>query len=73
MTITQEPITLETLNALIANFATGINSLDELWENIEEAADMSYFRQNLMTPLEFPAFSDDCKNHMPGADAEAGI
>jgi hypothetical protein len=65
-----EPLTIELLNALLANFATGAITLEQLWEAIERAEDAAYFRNNLINPMEFP---DSIKNRMSGLDTEAGI
>ena len=70
-----EPITLETLDAFLANFATGIITLDELWEAIEDAGDIAYFKNKLLNPMDFSDidFPDAIENHMSGVDAGHGI
>lgn len=70
-----EPITIDTLNALLANFATGVITLDELWEAIEDAGDIEYFRSQFDAPVEFrnPPFPESIGNCMSSMDSEAGI
>jgi hypothetical protein len=63
-----EPLTLDTLNALLANFATGAISLDEVWGKIDECLDVEQFEQ--ISP---PAFPESLGNRLSGIDAEAGI
>ena len=71
----QEKLTIDTLNALLANFATGIITLDELWKAIEDAEDMQYFRVKAFNPhgTEFPKFPEFAENRMSGVDAETRI
>lgn len=68
-----EPLTISLLNALLANFATGTISLDELWSQIDqdqEVEDVAYFRHGLTNPIDLP----ECiKNRMSGPDTGAGI
>ena len=67
----QEKLTIDTLNALLANFATGIITLDELWEAIDNAESMQSFRDGLMSnSFELPDFAE---NRMSGVDAETRI
>ena len=67
----QEKLTNDTLNALLANFDTGIITLDELWDAIDNAESKKHFRDNLVdSPFEFPDFAE---NRMSGVDAETRI
>ena len=62
-----EPLTLSLLNALLANFATGTITLDELWSQIDpEDEEVPYFAD----PVDLP---ESIKNRMSGLDTGAGI
>jgi hypothetical protein len=66
-----EPLTLNLLNALLANFATGTISIYELWEQIESCGE----------ECEQPSLCDDfgclrlydLENHIYGVDSDVGI
>jgi len=66
-----EPLTLDFLNALLANFATGTISVYELWEQIESCSE-----DCKQPPFcgEFGCLlSSDMENYIPDLDSEAGI
>lgn len=70
-----EPLTLDLLNALLANFATGLITCDELWAQIESCGD----------DCEEPSYCEDfgcvfqtdipdvIRNRISGLDSGAGI
>ena len=67
----QEKLTIETLDALLANFVTGILTLDELWEVIDNSKGMRCFHDKFMSDsFELPEFAE---NRMSSVDAGTGI
>lgn len=66
-----EPLTLDLLNALLANFATGTISIYELWDQLESCG--SDCEQPSFCSDFGCLFSTDPTNRISGLDSEAGI
>ena len=65
-----QPLTFSLLNILLANFATGVISLDELWSQIDSDEETECFRQDLIAPLDLP---ESIRNRISCFDADTGI